>query len=223
MRQFALVFCYFALGLPVRSATVEDVLSKLDAAAPKFTGMTADLTRVTFTKVLDEKASESGNIALRKQGREMQVLITLEKPDQKLVGFRGRKAEIFYPKLKTVEEWDLGKHGALVDQFLLVGFGSGKDLKSAYGVKYAGEETVAGQKTYKLELTPAGPEIKGKLSRVDLWVSEDGTYPVQQQFVEPSGNYYMATYSNVKLNPALTDEALKLKLPKGVKRVQPQK
>jgi outer membrane lipoprotein-sorting protein len=185
--------------------------------------MTADLTRITYTKVLDEKASESGQISLKKRGRDMQVLINFSRPDSKLVAFHGRKAEIYFPKLKTVQEWDLGKHGALIDQFLLVGFGSGKDLKSAYAVKYAGEEAVDGQKTHKLELTPLGSEVKEKLRRVELWVSEDGSHPVQQRFIEPSGNYYMATYANVKLNPALTDDALRLKLPKGVKREHPQK
>jgi outer membrane lipoprotein-sorting protein len=205
------------------STTAETVLSKLDAAAPSFTGMTANLTRVTYTKVLDEQTTESGTIALRKQGSGIQLLIKLEKPDEKLVSFRGRKAEIYYPKLKTVEEWDLGKHSGLIDQFLLVGFGSGKALKSAYSVKYLGDDTVAGQKVHKLELIPQSDEVKDKLRRVDLWVAEDGAYPVQQRFVQPSGDYYLVTYSGVKLNPALTDEALRLNLPKGVKRTTPQK
>lgn len=223
MRHFQLFLFGIAFALSAQAATADDILAKLDAAAPKFSGMTADLTRVTYTKVLDEKAAESGQIALKKQGREMQVLINLTKPDEKLVGFRGRKAEIYYPKLKTVQEWDLGKHGNLIDQFLLVGFGSGKDLKSAYAVKYIGEEAVEGQKAQKLELTPLAPDIKEKLRKVELWMSESGNYPIQQRFIEPSGNYYLATYSNVKLNPALSDDALKLKLPKGVKREYPQK
>ena len=203
--------------------SAEEVLSKLDAAAPAFTGMTANLNRVTYTKVLDEQTKESGTIALRKQGSAIQVLISLDKPDQKLVSFRGRKAEIYYPKLKTVEEWDLGKHSGLIDQFLLVGFGSGKGLKSSYAVKYAGAETIDGQKTQKLELTPQAADVKDKLRRVDLWVAENGAYPVQQRFVQPSGDYYLVTYSAVKLNPALTDDALRLNLPSGVKRTYPQK
>jgi len=207
----------------VTATTAEDVLSKLDAAAPSFTGMTANLSRVTYTKVLDEQATESGTIALRRQGAGLQLLITLDKPDQKFVSFRGRKAEVYYPKLKTVEEWDLGKHSGLIDQFLLVGFGTGKALKSSYSVKYLGDEVVAGQKTHKLELTPQSADVKDKLRRVDLWVAESGAYPVQQKFLQPSGDYYLVTYSAVKLNPALTDDALRLNLPKGVKRTSPQK
>jgi outer membrane lipoprotein-sorting protein len=220
---FALTLAAATTAAIAGGTTAEEVLARLDSAAPAFTGMTADLSRVTYTKVLDEKTTESGTIALKKQGSGIQVLITLDKPDQKLVSFRGRKAEIYYPKLKTVEEWDLGKHSGLIDQFLLVGFGSGKALKSAYDVRYAGEETVAGQKAHKLELTPVAAEVKDKLRRVDLWVSDSGAYPVQQRFVQPSGDYYLVTYTAVKLNPALTDDALKLQLPRGVKRTHPQK
>jgi outer membrane lipoprotein-sorting protein len=110
-----------------------------------------------------------------------------------------------------------------VDQFLLVGFGSGRDLKSSYAVKYAGEETIAGQRAHKLELIPEAASIKDKLRRVDLWISDSDAHPVQQRFLQPSGDYYLVTYSGVKVNPALTEDALKLNLPKGVKREYPQK
>ena len=48
-------------------------------------------------------------------------------------------------------------------------------------------------------------------------------FSVQQRFVAPSGDYNLATYSNVKLNPPMTADDLKLKLPAGVKREFPQK
>jgi outer membrane lipoprotein-sorting protein len=185
--------------------------------------MTADLTRTTYTKVLDEKAVETGSMSMRKSGKDVQVLITLQKPDEKVVSFQGRKAQVYFPKIKTVQEWDLGKHGDLIDQFLLVGFGSGRDLREAYSVKYIGEEQISGQKTHHLELTPTAVDVKDKLRRVDLWISDSGSYPVQQKFLQPSGDYYLVTYSNVRINPALSEEALKLKLPRGVKREYPQK
>jgi outer membrane lipoprotein-sorting protein len=217
-----LVFILF-LSFGSEAATVDDVLLQLDRAAPKFTGMTASISRTSFTKVLDESTVETGSMSLRKTGKDVQVLINLVKPDEKVVSFRGRRAEVYYPKLKTVQEYDLGEHGNLIDQFLLVGFGTGRDLRGAYAIRYSGEETVSGQKTHHLELTPTAANVKDKLRRVDLWIAENGSYPVQQKFLQPSGDYYLVTYSDVRLNPALTDEALKLKLPKGVKREHPQK
>jgi hypothetical protein len=82
---------------------------------------------------------------------------------------------------------------------------------------------VAGQKTYKLDLVPTQAELKDKLLKLELWVAEDGSYPVQQKFLQPSGDYYLFTYSGVKLNPQIGDESLRLKLPKGVKREKFQK
>jgi len=213
-------FCVFSVGLMLASAaSTEDVLAKMTASAPQFTSMSAGVQRVTYTKVLDEKTTETGTIKIRKVGKDLQVLMEVTNPDTKVFAFRGRKAEMYLPKLKTVQEYDLGKHGALVDQFLLLGFGTtGRELQSAYKVKLAGEDTINGQKTYKLQLTPNSSNLREKLQSVSLWIVESGEYPVQQQFIEPSGDYYLITYSDVKLNPGLTDEGLRLKVPKGTKR-----
>src|SRR4051812_24947405 len=128
------------VGIPLAAfgATSQDVLAKLDQSAPKFNSMTANLSRLTYTKVIDDKSLEEGKISLKKAGpRDIMVLIEFVKPDTRTVSFRGRKAEILYPKLKTVQEIDLGKRTDLIDQFLLVGFGtSGQELQSNYSVKY---------------------------------------------------------------------------------------
>lgn len=207
------------------ATTGDDVLTQMDQAAAKFNGMTANLNRIIYTKVIDDKSAESGVIRLKKlSSRGLQVLIDFNKPDAKTVVFGGKKAEIYYPKLNTVHEYDLGKHSDLVDQFLLVGFGTtGKELKANYSVTYVGEETVNAQKTHRLELVPLNSQRKEKLRKMELWIAQDGIYPLQQKFLQPSGDYYLFTYSNVVINPALTDDAFKLTLPKGVKRERPQK
>jgi outer membrane lipoprotein-sorting protein len=224
MRRYYLPFFFFTAIAAPAAVSTDDILGRMDQSAPKFTGLSADLTRVTYTKVIDEKATESGSILLKKQGpRDLQMLIDVTRPDAKTVAFHGKKAEVFYPKLKTVQEYDIGKHKGLVDQFLLVGFGtSGKDLKANYDVKYTGDETVGGQRAQKLELTPRSEQIKDKLRKLELWIADNGAYPLQQKLIQPSGDYYLFTYSAVKLNPPLNDEALKLKLPKGVKRERMQ-
>jgi hypothetical protein len=90
--QLALSIAIPAVSFGVSS---EDVLAKLDQSSSKFTSMTANLTRLTYTKVIDDKSVEQGQIALKKVGpRDIQVLINFEKPDPRNVSFRGRKAEI---------------------------------------------------------------------------------------------------------------------------------
>lgn len=218
-RFFPFLLLYSASLLNGASASLEEIMSRMDAASPKFTGMTADMSRTTYTKVLDEKTVESGTIRMRKQAKDLQVLINLTKPDAKVVAFRGRKAEMYLPKLNTVQEYDLGKQRSLVDQFLMAGFGtSGRELQTSYSPKLIGEEMVAGQKTYHLELTPLNSSVKEKLQKLDLWLNESAEYPIQQRFLQPSGDYYLVTFSGVKMTPVPSEDDLRLKLPSNVKR-----
>jgi outer membrane lipoprotein-sorting protein len=204
---------------------VQEVLSNMDKSAAGFSTMSADLRKLSHTHVIDDNSEESGTILLRKIGpRALQVLVRFTRPDERMVGFSGKKAEMFYPKMNTVQEYNLSGHGSMVDQFMLLGFGaSGKDLAASYDVRVAGEETVGGTKAVKLVLTPKSAATREKLKQVELWMADGGAYPVQQKFLQPSGDYNLFTYSDVKLNPSLSADALKLKLPKGVKRETPQK
>jgi outer membrane lipoprotein-sorting protein len=227
MRLFTGLFMIAAVMavIPARAVTLPDVLTKMDAAAPRFQALSANLKAVTYTKVIDDKTEEDGSIVLKRpKAKELQVMIDFTKPDPRTISFRGKKAELYLPKAKTVQEYDLGKQKSLVEQFLLLGFGtSGKDLNANYNVSLAGEETVGGQKGYHLVLDPKDAEVKKNLRKLELWISEDGTYPLQQKVWEPSGNYRNYTYTDVKVNPNVTASDLALKLPSDVKREFPQR
>jgi outer membrane lipoprotein-sorting protein len=151
------------------------------------------------------------------------MLIDFSDPDPRTVSFAERRVEIFYPKIKTVQVYDLGKYRNLIDQFLLLGFGSsGSELKKNYDMKVSGEEKAGGETTTRLELVPKSASAREHLTKVELWISSAG-YPLRQKFHRPSGDYALATYSDLKINTNLSDDTLKLKLPSGVKRQYPQK
>ena len=200
------------------------VFAKIDQAAAKFKSLTADIRRVTHTDVINEDTVDSGTIRLKRtRPREMRMLIDLVEPDPKSVLVQGKKAEVYYPRIKTVQEWDLGKNRDLLDQFFLAGFGTtSHELQEAYTVRLAGVETIAGQKTTHLELIPKSKEVLQHLKRFELWIADENGLPVQQRFV-PAGQSVLVTYTNLKVNADLPDSALKLQLPKGVKREFPQK
>ena len=41
----------------------------------------------------------------RARARDMRMLIDFTEPDPKTVAFQGRKVEIYYPKIETVQEY----------------------------------------------------------------------------------------------------------------------
>lgn len=221
--QLSLFFCLPAVAPGAQTA--DAVLARMDAAAPAFRGVSARLSRLTHTAVINDDSHESGSFSLLKnKGRDPRVLIRIEKPDQRLVALNERTAEVYNPKAAVVQQFDLGKQKGLVDQFLLLGFGvSGKDIRKSYAVTFQGEAAVAGQKCSQLELIPKSGQVKEHFNRIELCIAEPGAYPVRQKLIEPSGNFTDITYSDVKVNPALRPDDLALKLPKNVKREFPQR
>ena len=214
-----------AIWLSVASAaTLDEVFSLIDKSAAGFQSMTASLTRLDHTAIIDDTSKESGRIAMRKlKPGDVRMLIEFTEPDQRAIAFADRKVEVYYPKIKTVQVYDLGRYRNLVDQFLLLGFGSSSaELKKNYAVKLAGAEQLMGDTVSRLELTPKSAAAKEHLVKVELWLNGEG-YPLQQKFYRPSDDYTLVTYRDLKVNPDLPPKALALKLPDGVKRQYPQR
>jgi outer membrane lipoprotein-sorting protein len=55
-----------------------------------------------------------------------------------------------------------------------------------------------------------------------LWITE-GNYPIQEKLLEPSGDWILVNYSNVRINPALDPGVFTLHTAPGVKIEYPQK
>lgn len=211
-------------ALPAPADTLDQVLSKMDAAAARFQGLTAQLSYTKVTLVVDDRTTESGAIHFKKEkaGKGFKVLIEFTQPEPKTVLFRDNKAWIYRPKIAEMEEYDLGKNRERLEQFLLLGFGApGHDLLKAYTVTLAGEVNLSGAATVKLDLAPQG-SLSSQLRKVELWVSRDTWQPIQQQFTEPSGDYLVARYTNIKESASLPDSVFQIKTSGKVKKVRPQ-
>ncbi|MCU1262402.1 MAG: hypothetical protein JWO80_5287 [Bryobacterales bacterium] len=204
---------------------VSDALARMDQNAAAFQGVSANINRVTHNAAVGVDHTETGTMLLKRPSpHDMRVLITFAPPDEKTVALQGEVADVYYPKINTVQEYQAGKYRDLFDQFFLLGFGSsGKELSSAYDITSLGEDTVGGEKALHLQLIPKSKKVRDQLPKVELWLSEKTGYPVQQKLYFPSGDYQIVTYSNLKVNPKIADSALRLKTPKGVQKVYPGK
>jgi len=208
---------------PVPAATLEQVLAVMDKAGPAFRDLSASLQRVDFTPVLKETEESPALIWMKRAGpRDVRLLVDIKGANPRMIAFEKATAELYYPKMQSVDVYNLGKSRSLVDQFLLLGFGStGGELKRSYSMRLLGEQQISGETTTHIELVPLAAAVLEHMRKAELWIGAGG-YPLQQKIYTPSTEYTF-TYSNVKLNIGLPDSALKLELPKGVKRVYPQK
>lgn len=201
--------------------TLDSVLKQMDTKAADFRSLTADMERTKVTVVVNDKSTESGKILVRSDDK-MRIEVT--QPDPRTILRDGDNFYIYNPKIHRVEEYNLGNKKSVVDQFLLLGFGtSGKSLTESYSVTLQGEDTLDGRKVILLGLLPKTDEVKKQLSKIQLWLDESTWLPVQQQFFETgSGDYFIIHYTNIARNVRIPDSEFKAHWPHGTTRIQPQ-
>ena len=196
-----------------------EILSHMNESAKRLKTISASLEYTKVTVLVDDKSTETGQLLFRK-GKSADILIDIKKPDAKTILFRKNRAEIFTPRINQIQEYDLEGKSDLVEQFFLLGFGTDADrLKKDYELKFLKEENLDGDTTVVLELTPRSEATRAQISTVTLWVSEESWLPVQQNFLQPGGDYFIARYTNVKVNRGIPSSAFQISA-KDAKRVK---
>jgi outer membrane lipoprotein-sorting protein len=226
MATFAIVGVTLAwASAPVRaqakgSQSLENAFRELDARAKDFHSVSADIERTKVTVVVNDKSTESGTIKVRGD----RMLLDLTAPDPRTILRTGDSLFVYTPGLKRVEEYNLGKNRALLDQFLLLGFGTdSNEMRKSYLVTYMKEDKIDDRKAVELELTPKMEAVRSQISKIQIWLDESTWLPAQQEFFEAgSGDYSIVKYSKIVRNPDLPDSQFKPHWPKGTERIHPQ-
>ena len=188
------------------------VLAKMNQSAAGFKSAQGDFVFETYQKLMDEKDQQQGRIYFRRNEKGVDAAFDIDGKAPKQVVYKDGKIRIYEPKINQVTERDVSKNKSDVEAFLSLGFGArGDDLLRDYDVKMAGWETVDGVKTAKLELVPKNEKMRQTYNKIVLWVDPERDVLLQQQFFEPSSDYRLARYSNMKLNEKLSDDVFRLK------------
>ncbi len=231
MKQFRLLFVVLLLvafaDMPVArggqsggKVSLGFVLTMMDKAGKDFHSLTADLEHIKYTAVVQDTSIESGQIFVRKDDK---MRIDFLKPDQRTILREGDNLYIFTPKINRLEEYNIGKHRALVDEYLALGFGTkGESLKKNFQISLVGEEELDGHKTAVIDLVPNSDEMRGQVTKIQMWVDEASWLPLQQKFFEAGGDYFMSHYKNVMKNLKIQDSKFKPDWPKGTKAEKPR-
>lgn len=194
------------------SPALESVLNQMDAAASNFRTAEADFKADTYQKVVNETDTQTGKIYFRRSGKgDLQMASQFQAPEEKYVVYSDGKIRVYQPKIEQINEYDAGKNRSEIETFMLLGFGGGgHDLARHFDVQFSGNEDVDGVKTAKLELVPKDPKVKNMFDKMVIWVDSSRAISLKQQFFEPSGDYRITHYSNIKVNTKIPDDVFKL-------------
>jgi outer membrane lipoprotein-sorting protein len=201
--------------------STEGVLDMMDKSARDFHTLTADIEHIKYTDVVKDTSSETGKLFVR---RDEKMRIEFMTPDRRTILRNGDSLFVFTPKINRVEEYDLGRNREMVDQYVLLGFGSkSENIKKNYLVTLLGETEFDHRKTVMLELTPKSDQVRKQIARIQMWIDEASWLPVQQKFFESgSEDYLIFHYTNMMKNLKIGDSQFKQDWPKGVSRTKPR-
>ena len=200
--------------------TTDGVLALMDNSAKDFRSLTADIENVKYTAVVDDKSTETGQIWVR---HDQKMRIEFTKPEARTILRTGDSLFLYNPKLNRVEEYDLGKNRAMVDQYIRLGFGTkSEDLKKSYLVTVTGEEQLDNRRTILVELTPKADQIRSQITRIQMWIDEASWLPMQQKIYESgSGDYILFHYTGMMKNLKISDSKFKQDWPKNASHEKP--
>lgn len=193
----------------------------MDSAARQFQSYSANIRRIDYSKVLDSTDESSGSMRLKRAKNGIAgIMDTTEGPDHTVIHFNGPTVERYLPKAATIEVYNAKKFASSMDQMLLLGFAVPRDeMMRDYDISFVGAETIEGTPTSHIALLPKSPEALKYVRKVELWINAKGN-AIRQKGTEPSGNYRLAIFSKLEVNPPLPDAEFELKVPPGVKRVK---
>ena len=205
------------------NAALESVLEKMDSTAANFRTTEASFVWDQYQKVVNETDTQKGKVYFRRTNKETEMVADITEPEKKYVLFTDSKVQVYQPRIDQVTVYPAGKHRAEFESFLVLGFGGGgHDMLKSFEVKYLGTEKVGGIEAAKLDLVPKSQGIRGTFQHILLWIDPAKGVSVQQQLVEPSGDYRLAKYSDIELNQKIPDTVFKLKTTGKTKTVSPQ-
>lgn len=225
MRIFCLILpALLAAGIGLRAESLDDILSRMDQSARNLRTFSAKMKRTEYTKILNDKEETDGlRLVKRANGQTIGIMQFFGKNPQ-TVRFSSKTVEIYYPQAKHVDVYDAGKFGKIgkqADQLLLIGIGvTSADLRRDFDIKPGQAEALAGKPATRIDLIPKDKDLKKQVEKIEMWVPEGQSVPLQVRVTRTSGDYDQAVYSDVQINPTLPDTAFELNTPPDVKRVQ---
>ena len=206
-----------ALAQGEPSPETKRVLSRMDDANRTLTGMTADVKLTKVTTVVNDVSEETGKLFHKRSKKESRTRLDYLTPETKSLLIEKGKVFVYEPRIKRLYVYEQGKNRNQAE-FFLIGFGPSSNLTRVYDVKFLKDETVNGIQTSLLELTPKSPAM---FTKILLWIDQTRWIPIQIRPTESSGDYLTIEFTNIQLNPNLSDKMFKLDTPPDVEVVKP--
>ena len=200
--------------------TLEQILDQVELRGQNLQSMTADIQQRKWTDILEEfDEGETGHFLFLRASAGIYLRKDILKPQPNHLVIADGELVLYQPVIRQAQRHHLGENKNRAE-FLLLGFGSSRQsLEEAYEIELLGQESVAAKVTYVLKLVPKSDRVSAYFSEIILWFDADLWVPIQQKLIEPTRDYLLVNFENIRLNPKLSKADFAIDLPKNVQIV----
>jgi outer membrane lipoprotein-sorting protein len=210
-----LISICFATGLhaaPLSQDEITDLVKRLETVYQNRTSLQADFKEERHMAILKDPVVNQGKIWFTPPDK-IRREITGNSPSTTVID--GKKMTIYYPKLKTAEQYDLVKRPIIRQS--LEALTAGLNFQRV-GDYYSLEGTKEGN-SYVVTLTPKTAAIRRLVKSLTLTMQTDLT-PEKVDYQSPRGERVLIDYSDVKRDP-VPDSVYEFNPPAGTNVTNP--
>ena len=211
----------FANPVCGKDLTLDEVLDRIDESGKSLNSMRADIVQKKWTDILAEfDAGETGDLMFLREGENLFFRKDITSPSNNSLVIKGGEVMFYQPGIKQAQQYQLGDNKDKAE-YLLLGFGSDKEaIKEVYDLQLLGIEDLDGRETYMIQMDPKSEKVSAFFVRIVLWIDTEMWVPIQQKLVEPTQDFLLITFDDIRLNAKIKESEFNLKLPKDVKVIK---
>jgi outer membrane lipoprotein-sorting protein len=199
---------------PAFCQDAEELIRTIDEQQRKIQTVAASFSQKKETSFFREPLLSSGVVKFK---RPDQIHWTYLKPEPMEVALDGKSLWFYAPGRSQAERYSLtpGKKMAQYLEVLTAIFQKTfAELDKGYAIAYEG---LGDDRTYRFRLQPREEKVQKILSRVDLWIDKSSGAILRFRMLESDGDQLSLEFKNLQINPLLTDDDLKVKIPTSVR------
>jgi outer membrane lipoprotein carrier protein len=199
---------------PACGQDIQELIRSIDEQQQKIQTVTANFSQKKETGFTRDPLFSSGLLKFKRPDR---IHWTYSKPEPLEIALDGSSIWIYNPGRSKAEQYSLARSKRIagyLEPLTAVFQKTFAQLAEGYAIDFEGTEE---DHTYHFRLQPTGERIQKVLSRVDLWIDKTSGAILRCKIVESNGDRLSLDFENLQINPPLTDDDLKIKLPPSVR------
>jgi outer membrane lipoprotein-sorting protein len=196
------------------SQDVAELIRTIDEQQQKIQTVAASFSQRKETSLSRKPLLSSGLVKFKRPDR---IHWNYLKPEPMEVALDRESIWVYTPGHSQAEQysWARGKRLAqYLDPMTAVFQKTFGQLEEAYAIAYEGLET---DHTHHFRLLPKEEKVQKFLSRIELWIDKASGAILRLKMVESNGDQLNIDFKDLQINPSLTDDDLRVRIPPSVR------